>query len=61
MANSRAKTNNETEGFVKVLADKATDRILGTHIIGPVIIYAIVSLYEIKFNSFYEPLFLSMF
>lgn len=36
MANSRAKTNNEAEGFVKVLADKATDRILGTHIIGPV-------------------------
>ncbi|KAJ8986005.1 hypothetical protein NQ317_013889 [Molorchus minor] len=35
MANSRAKTNNETDGFVKVLADKATDRILGTHIIGP--------------------------
>lgn len=35
-ANSRAKTNNETDGFVKVLADKATDRILGTHLIGPV-------------------------
>lgn len=35
-ANSRAKTNNETDGFVKVLADKATDRILGTHMIGPV-------------------------
>ncbi|KAJ8918622.1 hypothetical protein NQ315_013128 [Exocentrus adspersus] len=34
MANSRAKTNNDTDGFVKVLADKATDRILGTHIIG---------------------------
>ncbi|CAG9863938.1 unnamed protein product [Phyllotreta striolata] len=34
-ANSRAKTNNETDGFVKVLADKATDKILGTHIIGP--------------------------
>jgi len=34
-ANSRAKTNNETEGFVKVLADKSTDRILGTHMIGP--------------------------
>lgn len=37
MANSRAKTNNDTDGFVKVLADKATDRILGTHLIGPVI------------------------
>ncbi|CAO1436761.1 unnamed protein product [Diamesa tonsa] len=35
MANSRAKTNNETDGFVKVLACKATDRILGTHMIGP--------------------------
>lgn len=35
-ANSRAKTNNDTEGFVKVLTDKATDRILGVHIIGPV-------------------------
>jgi len=35
MANSRAKTNNETDGFVKVLACKNTDRVLGTHIIGP--------------------------
>nr|AQT27062.1 putative dihydrolipoyl dehydrogenase [Nilaparvata lugens] len=34
-ANSRAKTNNETDGFVKVLADKLTDKILGVHIIGP--------------------------
>lgn len=34
MANSRAKTNNDTDGFVKVLSDKTTDRILGTHIIG---------------------------
>lgn len=34
-ANSRAKTNNDTDGFVKVLGDKLTDRILGTHIIGP--------------------------
>ncbi|XP_023023458.1 dihydrolipoyl dehydrogenase, mitochondrial [Leptinotarsa decemlineata] len=34
-ANSRAKTNNDTDGFVKVLSDQATDRILGTHIIGP--------------------------
>ena len=32
-ANSRAKTNAETEGFVKILADKATDRILGAHLI----------------------------
>ncbi|KAF1645168.1 UNVERIFIED_CONTAM: Dihydrolipoyl dehydrogenase, mitochondrial, partial [Eudyptes robustus] len=35
VANSRAKTNNDTEGFVKVLADKQTDRLLGVHIIGP--------------------------
>lgn len=35
-ANSRAKTNNDTDGFVKVLADKSTDRILGVHIIGSV-------------------------
>ena len=35
-ANSRAKTNNDTDGFVKVLADKKTDRLLGAHIMGPV-------------------------
>lgn len=34
MANSRARTNHQTEGFVKVLADKATDRILGVHMLG---------------------------
>jgi dihydrolipoamide dehydrogenase len=34
-ANSRAKTNMDTEGMVKILADKETDRILGIHIIGP--------------------------
>ncbi|MFH4973476.1 hypothetical protein AB6A40_000185 [Gnathostoma spinigerum] len=34
-ANSRAKTNNEPDGFVKVLGDKKTDRLLGAHIIGP--------------------------
>ena len=34
-ANSRAKINHETEGFVKVLADAATDRLLGVHIYGP--------------------------
>ncbi len=33
-ANSRAKANRSTEGFVKVLADAATDRVLGVHIIG---------------------------
>jgi dihydrolipoamide dehydrogenase len=35
LANSRAKVNNETEGFVKILADKKSDRVLGVHIIGP--------------------------
>jgi dihydrolipoamide dehydrogenase len=34
-ANSRSKINHEGEGFVKVLADKATDRVLGVHIYGP--------------------------
>ncbi|ODQ68137.1 dihydrolipoyl dehydrogenase [Nadsonia fulvescens var. elongata DSM 6958] len=35
LANSRAKTNQDSEGFVKILSDKETDRILGVHIIGP--------------------------
>ena len=35
MANSRAKVNNQTEGFVKILADSKTDKVLGVHIIGP--------------------------
>ena len=34
-ANSRAKTNLETEGMVKFLSDAETDRILGIHIVGP--------------------------
>ena len=34
-ANSRAKINHETDGFVKVLADATTDEILGVHMIGP--------------------------
>jgi dihydrolipoamide dehydrogenase len=34
-ANSRAKINHETEGFVKILADAATDEVLGAHMIGP--------------------------
>ena len=33
-ANSRARTNHETEGFVKILADAKTDEILGAHMIG---------------------------
>ncbi len=35
MANSRAKAINDTEGFVKILADNKTDKVLGVHIIGP--------------------------
>ena len=35
MGNGRAKATNAAEGFVKILADKETDRILGVHIIGP--------------------------
>ncbi len=34
-ANGRAKVNNTTDGFVKILADAATDKVLGAHIIGP--------------------------
>ena len=33
-ANSRARTNHETTGFVKILADAKTDRILGAHMMG---------------------------
>ncbi len=35
MANGRAKVNKTADGFVKVLADKTTDQILGVHMIGP--------------------------
>ena len=34
-ANSRARCNADSDGFVKILADKTTDAILGCHIIGP--------------------------
>jgi dihydrolipoamide dehydrogenase len=34
-ANPRARTNGYTEGFVKILAENETDRVLGVHIIGP--------------------------
>lgn len=34
-ANSRARCNADADGFVKILSDKATDRLLGCHIIGP--------------------------
>ena len=35
LANGRAKANQTTDGFVKVLADAKTDRVLGVHVIGP--------------------------
>jgi len=35
MANGRARAMGEMDGFVKILADKDTDRVLGAHIIGP--------------------------
>ena len=34
-ANARAKVNDEGEGFVKILSDEKTDRVLGVHMIGP--------------------------
>jgi len=34
-ANSRARTIDETDGLVKILADKRSDRVLGVHIVGP--------------------------
>lgn len=34
IANSRAKTNMETDGFVKFIVEKETDKVLGVHIIG---------------------------
>ncbi len=34
-ANGRARAMGDTDGFVKIIADKTTDRILGAHIIGP--------------------------
>lgn len=35
MANGRARAKGFTEGFVKIIADKKTDRILGAHMVGP--------------------------
>lgn len=34
-ANSRARTNHDADGLVKILTDKETDKIIGVHIIGP--------------------------
>jgi dihydrolipoamide dehydrogenase len=35
MANSRARANHDTDGLVKVLSDKETDKLIGCHIVGP--------------------------
>ena len=35
LANSRAKTNSDSDGQVKFLVEKTTDRVLGVHIMGP--------------------------
>lgn len=35
MANSRARTVDETDGLVKIIADADTDKLLGAHIMGP--------------------------
>src|SRR3546814_9414540 len=50
-ANSRARCNDTTEGFVKILAAKQTDRVLGAHIIGAdagSLLHAIVSVIEFE-------------
>jgi len=47
-ANSRARTNGETDGFVKILTDSKTDRMLGAHIIGPVIFpFSFITLFSL--------------
>lgn len=33
VANSRAKTNNDTDGLVKIISEKKTDKLLGGHIV----------------------------
>ena len=47
-ANGRAAAANETAGFVKVVADETTDRVLGVHIVGPqaseIIMQAIIAM-----------------
>ena len=35
MANSKAKVDDVADGFVKILADEKTDKVLGVHIVGP--------------------------
>lgn len=61
-ANGRAVAANETAGFVKVVADKRTDRVLGVHIIGPqaseLIMQAVIA---IEFGGSVEDLQLMVF
>jgi len=52
-ANSRSKTNNDAEGFVKILGDKETDRILGAHIVSSVRHYS-------PFTAVHNPLTLTV-
>lgn len=57
MANSRAKTVLETAGFVKVITDAETDRILGAHIVAASVLLLCTSMYLMStFMYFYVPL-----
>ncbi|OUS31256.1 dihydrolipoyl dehydrogenase [Gammaproteobacteria bacterium 45_16_T64] len=62
MANGRAVAANETTGFVKVVSDVATDRVLGVHIVGPqaseIIMQAVIAL---EFGASTEDLQLMVF
>lgn len=49
-ANSRAKTNLDTDGFVKIITEKETDRIIGVHIMGRLILFRL-SEYMLKSMS----------
>lgn len=54
LANSRARANGDTEGFVKIIADKKSDRVLGVHIIGAIagdLIAEVVTAMEFKAAS----------
>ena len=52
MANSRARTNFETEGFIKVLADANSNRIMGVHIVASTASELIPeAVLSIEFNS----------
>jgi len=61
-ASGRALAANDTEGFVKVIADAATDRILGIHVLGPqaseIVAQAVISM---EFDGSAEDLGLTMF